>query len=401
MRAKTAKAPAATRLLLAAAVCFAGAGRASANPSMADDFTSMMTWLSGQLVQGLAFNAGETNDPPHEVTDKRIQPDLSIGIGNMPLDKSKFPAMQNAALTDVGVQSIFPGSVAFPNFAGHLRAGLPWRMDCDVRAANMTTPHGYKIGPGSPASGQSNSIGFGVRKHFFGGEDPLLSVGLNYNHVFGHFSFNTNFPINVLDNNNQPLLKANAAVTGDMLWNVNSYGLNSVVSKRFGHWTPFAGLGINYLTGSVRSSLSAYPDTVLISPILGAASAKPAASMGRLMLGFEWSRSWLSSFTSFEIKEGGGGGGRNKSWILSTGFALPFHIGTGGAKGYASSERLRDHVRADAAIAPVARSSKKAKKPEKVTVFKPANNAGTPRREIFKGPVAERSETPPTLIFIQ
>ena len=47
----------------------------------------MTQWLSHELAQGLAFNAGSNFDPPREVKGYSIQPDLSLGVGRMPLDK--------------------------------------------------------------------------------------------------------------------------------------------------------------------------------------------------------------------------------------------------------------------------------------------------------------------------
>ena len=112
----------------------------AANPSMSSDFGRMMEWLSHEMAQGLAFNAGSLFDPPHEVKSRRLQPDVSLGIGKMPLDKTKFPQPEVPALQEMNAADIFPDSVMFPNLAMHLRAGLPARMDMSIRMANMTTP---------------------------------------------------------------------------------------------------------------------------------------------------------------------------------------------------------------------------------------------------------------------
>jgi hypothetical protein len=396
MRADVVKArSAAARIILVAALAFAMPARAQNNPSMSADFTSMMGWLSTQIAQGLGFSAGETLDTPHEVLDKRIQPDISFGAGNMPLNKSQFPALQTPALSQLGVENIFPSSVLFPNLSAHLRAGLPWRMDLDIRGADMTTPPNYKISPTATASGHSNSIGFGVRKHFFGGENPMLTMGLNYNHVFGAFDYNTTMAINV----NNGLLTGNAAVAGNILWNVNSYGLNAVISQKFGHWTPFVGLGESYVTGSVRTSLNAVGDFEGMTLVSGAASAKPEQFQARMIGGWEWSRSWVNLFTSGEIKAGGVDGG--KSFIVQSGISLPFHIGFGGGGGYASS-RAVPKTNDD--------RPRRSRRPESTTVFVPAEpdasslsgtRVGGARREMFGGPVAHTAEAPPPLIFIQ
>ena len=83
----------------------------ASNPSLNTDFTNMMGWMSGQMANGLGFNAGETFDPPKEVTDRRIQTDLSLGIGNLPFNKAAFPQLQTPALQSAGVENFFPSSV--------------------------------------------------------------------------------------------------------------------------------------------------------------------------------------------------------------------------------------------------------------------------------------------------
>lgn len=308
--------------LLAVLAAHAAALPAYANPSMSDDVARIMGWMSQQMVQGLAFNAGSTFDPPQEVKGYSLQPDASLGIGMMPLDKTKFPMPQTAALQGIGIDKVFPSKVLFPNLTMHLRAGLPERTDFSFRFTDMTTPPNYKIAQGTTGKGQSNSIGFGLRKHFFGGENPGLAVGANYNYVFGGFQYKTMVTIN------DPAFSADSDVSGAISWNVNSFGVNAVINQRFGAWTPFFGVGYNYTTGSVRARLEVLPQTPLISPILGEASSHPEASQGRLILGTQMNRSWVNFFCNGEVKLIGEGAGR--SWIVHSGFLLPFRIGGGG-----------------------------------------------------------------------
>ena len=51
----------------------------------------MTQWLSHEMAQGLAFNAGSNFDPPREVKGWALQPDLSLGIGRIPFNKTTFP----------------------------------------------------------------------------------------------------------------------------------------------------------------------------------------------------------------------------------------------------------------------------------------------------------------------
>ena len=297
------------------------AGAWAATPSMSDDFTKIMGWLSQEMAQGLAFNAGSAFDPPQEVRGLRILPDMSLGAGVMPLDKNKFPQPRTQALKDMGVAGVFPSKFMFPNFTMHLRAGLPGRSDIAIRVSDMTTPPNYKISANTVGKAQSNTIGFAVRKHFLGGSRPTLGIGANVNHVFGNVKYKTSFNIDTV-----PGFSAKSAVNGATQWNISSFGLNAVVSQRFGIWTPFVGVGYNYATGSVRARIEILSDTPLISPIVGESSSHPESSQGRFIFGTQMNRSWVNLFFNGEVKAIGVHAG--ESWIVQTGLMMPFRIGS-------------------------------------------------------------------------
>ena len=255
--------PASLRKTAFAAVLFLGTATAeAANYSISDDFSAMSGWLSHQLAQGLAFNAGETFDPPHELKSHRVQPDLSVGIGKMPLNQKSFPQTSALTLNGVNATGFFPSYVLFPDMSMHLRAGLPGRMDLSVRFDDVTTPSGYRLSPTMTGKGQSNSIGFGLRKHLFGGEGrPMLSLGGNFNHVYGSFSLHTNRDM-VINTGPGTSIAINNNVDGQLAWNVSSYGLNAVLSDSHQGWTPFVGCGYNYVTGSASAALQMAPTTL-------------------------------------------------------------------------------------------------------------------------------------------
>ncbi len=298
---------------------------------MGTDFNSMMQWLGKGMAEGIGFNAGETFDPPHEVTDKRLQPDVSFGAGQLPMNKSRFPQMQSPALAGMNPAAIFPSQVLFPNLAMHLRAGLPFRCDFALRAADMTTPSGYKLSPSVSGKGQSNSYGATLRKHFFGGESlPLLTFGANFNHVQGRFSY-----ASVFDVNEAPAPPLASVVNGNLAWNVDSYGLNAVVSQQFGAWIPFAGLGYNYVTGSVTATLQTDPESFLVLPTFGSSTQSPSRDNGRVLFGLEHEGALFHLFVNGEVAATGIDAG--KAVIVQTGVSLPIHIGLGDGEGYASS----------------------------------------------------------------
>ncbi|MDE2490555.1 MAG: hypothetical protein KGM24_06880 [Elusimicrobia bacterium] len=304
---------------LAAALVLALALPASANSSISYDFNNMTYWLSHEMAQGLAFNAGSTFDPPKEIKGWYLQPDVSFGVGNMPLDKRDFPNLTVQALKDAGGESMFPSSVLFPNLAMHLRFGLPWRGDAYIRFADATTPPGYKISPTMTAQVQTNSIGAGIRQHFFGGDYPLLTLGAHYNHVQGRTHLKGKF------NENIQTLNLSSDLVGDIDWSINSFGLTAVTSYTWGRWTPYAGLGYNYATGSVRARLDLEPNGFGAVPAIGEGSDRPEKSQGRELFGFSYDRPTWSAFLSGELKALGQL--QYRSYIVQVGAALPFDIG--------------------------------------------------------------------------
>ena len=310
------------RTAFAAAFVF-GTARAAAAYSISDDFSAMSGWLSHELAQGLGFNAGETFDPPHELTSHWVQPDLSIGVGKMPLNQKSFPQTSALTLNGVDAAGFFPSSVLFPNLSMHLRAGLPSRMDMSVRFDDMTTPSSYRLSPTMTGKGQSNSFGFGLRKHFFGGEGrPMLSVGSHFNHVYGSFSLHTNR--DMIINPGPGEIAINNNVDGQLAWNVSSYGLNAVLSEAYRGWTPFVGCGYNYVTGSASAALQ-MAATTLTTQSQGGGSDHPEQNQARFMGGVEFDRPWMHFFVNGEIKAVGENAGN--SWIGMIGAALPFEIG--------------------------------------------------------------------------
>jgi hypothetical protein len=311
-----ARAPLAAALVLAL-VC--APASVQANPSLTPDFANMAQWLSDQMAQGLAFNAGSNFDPPGEVKGYYLQPDVSFGVGLIPFDKRRFPEMQTPALQNGDGAALFPNTTLFPNFALHLRMGLPWRGDLYVRFADATTPPGYKISPTMTAQVQTNSIGWGIRQHMFGGDYPRLTLGAHYNHIQGYTKLKGDFPVtasgSTYDN----------TFTGNIDWSINSFGLTAIVSQTFGRWTPFGGLGYNYATGSTHVDLNLKAQSFLFQDVSGQGSDHPEQSQGREILGVSYDRETWSAFANGELKALGQL--QYRSWIIQIGAALPFDIG--------------------------------------------------------------------------
>lgn len=315
-------------VFLAGGLCVLGGSSAlaQANPSMSDDFGRIINWLTKQTADGLGFNAGSSFDPPTEMRPWRLQPDVSLGVGLLPFDKKAFPRMQVASLAATHPEDSLPSQMKFPNLTLHMRMGLPGRTDMGVRFANMTTPDNYKLSPTTVGDGQSNTLGVSVRRHFMGGDRPLVSVSAIYNHTFGFFNFRNEYKdVDVVPG----VLRADSTNFGTMEWDVRSIGMNFVASQSFGKYIPFAGFGYNRVIGSVSGKLEAQWKTPLIATSLGRASNAPAPDNGRVILGFQRDGSFFKFFMNTEIKAIGPNSGN--SFVVSTGLAAPFRMGASSA----------------------------------------------------------------------
>jgi hypothetical protein len=351
--------------------------QAQSNPSLSDDFDGMTQWLSHEMAQGLAFNAGSNFDPPREIRGYQLQPDLSLGVGRIPFNKDKFPVLTVSALNEKGGPNLFPNNVLFPNLTLHLRMGLPWRGDAYVRLADATTPPGYKISPTMTAQVQSNSYGFGLRQHVLGDERPTVTLGAHYNHVRGRTRLKGKFNTTINSSFN-----ANSDLNGAIDWSINSFGLTAVVHQSYDAWTPFAGFGYNYATGSVRARLELQSKTFLVSDVIAEGSERPEQSQGRWIFGVQYARPTWSVFANAELKALGQL--QYRSFIAQVGFALPFEIGRGVIR------RKRASNAAD--------RSRKEKEYEPVPSFKafPA----TPKSPAPPEPVRPKNASP-DMIFVQ
>lgn len=279
----------------------------------------MSQWLSDQFAQGLAFNAGETLDPPKELRPYGFQLEPSFGVGLIPFNKNQFPQMTVGQLQNGVGAGMFPNSTLFPNFSLDLRMGLPWRGDAYLRVADATIPAGYKISPTMTAQVQTDSFGAGIRQHFFGGDNPTLTVGGAYNHVQGYTKLKGTFGVSAGG------FTADDEFDGKIGWSINSFGLTAIVSQSFGRWTPFGGIGYNYTTGSVSVDLNLISGTFLVPSILGQGSDRPEVSEGREIVGVSYDRTSWSAFANAELKALGQL--EYRSWIIQFGAAVPFSFG--------------------------------------------------------------------------
>ena len=389
--------------LLAASVTVLGASpaRAQAAPRMADDFTQIMDWLTRGIADGLGFNAGSSFDPPNEMRPWRLQPDVSLGVGLLPFDKKAFPKMKVQALADTKPDESLPDQMMFPNLTLHMRMGLPRRWDVGTRFANMTTPSNYKLSPTTTGNGQSNTLGVSVRRHFMGGDRPLVSVSGVYNHTFGYFNFQNEYKdVNLVPG----MLKADSTNFGTLEWDVRSFGVNAIASQSFGKWIPFGGFGYNRMIGSVSGKLEAQWKTPLIAPSVGQASNSPSEDNGRVILGFQRDGSFFKLFMNTEIKAMGTMAG--KSFIISTGLAAPFKIGASSAlvrEGRNRNSNLAERPRIADPVAPAkTRRGRTAALPEARPVPSRVNTYWTwDKSEVAPPPKKTARETPPELIFIR
>jgi hypothetical protein len=293
---------------------------ARAQTSLAPDFTKMMTWLSQQTVQPMGFNAGTTFDPPKETGPWRVSFDLAFGAGVLPLNVSEFPTLANPTLNAQHVGASFPQQIPFPDLTGHIRLGLPGRAELALRASDVTSPN-ITVTPGTTAGGQANNLGVELRKFYFGhGDDPLLELGAHANRLWGDFNFANSF-----SNVDLGGITANANNKGSLAWSMGSVGLNAVVSKQYGKWTPYAGLGYDVAQGNMAAQLNTVFDSPLVNPVGATVTSSVNTGNVRFLFGTELQRK--AGHDLFVTGEYEVAGGEAHSFNVHLGILLPTHIG--------------------------------------------------------------------------
>ncbi|MBI4051080.1 MAG: hypothetical protein HY400_01095 [Elusimicrobia bacterium] len=268
----------------------------AANPSLSNDFASITQWLTSEVVQGLAFNAGASFSPSTEPRPYEFELDATLGVGSVPIDSKKFPKLGVVQLEQIGVQSYFPKNVPFPDFTAHIRMGLPYRMDVSFRLSDMTAPT-YRLSEQTKGNGQSNILGGEMRRHFYGQENPfLLTTTVMVNYLRGRFNFfNTFSDVKLTDS-----FSASADNTGLVKWSLISYGVNAIGSYRLQSWIPFFGVGFNRSHGSVLAQMESVFRTDLIQPVFGQSSALPERNTVRVITGTQYTLRRFNLFLSAE-----------------------------------------------------------------------------------------------------
>lgn len=296
------------------------------NPSLERDFQSMMTWLSGQVAPGIIFHSAVSFDPPVELAPREKELDLTLGLGAIPLDLNSFPAMEVQS-DDVEQKDAFDPVVLFPDITGHLRYGLKNRWELALRLSDMTVPK-YQVSANSQGEGQSNIFGLQVRKHLGGGRRPRLSLAAEGNYMKGGFKFFNQFKdVEVSDG-----VFLDSENTGAIQWKAASVGGSAMLSRTYGPWIPFAGLGLYYGRGKVTSNIKAEFKTELVNPIEGNGTSRVSQGQMRLIMGAQYNRKTMGLYGSMEVLTVGHLPGK----------AVTFHLGASFPLGSAAKKSFRE-----------------------------------------------------------
>ncbi len=311
---------------------------------LSTDFSSIMQWLSSQLVSPLAFNAGDTFPCPLLTQPGRGQLELTAGGGLVPLDTGSFPTLRTQALNDMGLSSEFPGHIPVPDLTATIRYGLPWESDLAVRFSNVTTPR-FNITSKMAVSGQTNNFGLQYRKFLHYGRRNAVSLTGYYQYLRGTYHFFNSFNNVLIDGDGSPSstnIYLNSQNAGSINWNLQAAGVNLVFSRQYGNMVPFAGLGINQASGSLEGKLQSQSATYDPSVVEGSASSRPRASSMRGLFGLHVRRDqgWDYFFSGEMLATPADFG---KAINLHAGVMFPIHFGA--ARREAAKKPVRYDVR--------------------------------------------------------
>ena len=143
------------------------------------------------------------------------------------------------------------------------------------------------------AAVQTNSFGAGSAA-FAGGEMPTVTLG-------AHTTTCRADPAEWDLQRGGGAFVAEDEFLGAIDWSINSFGVTAVASQNLGWWTPFAGVGCNYATGSVSTRLVLKSST-RHPRHRRRGSARPEKVQGRVILGASYDRQTWSLFANSELK---------------------------------------------------------------------------------------------------
>ena len=285
-----------------------------------DDVTSIARWLSEQTANGIAFHTVSKSDQPTELTKGEMELDLNAGLGFLPLNHKQFPEMQVDLLKERDVASLFSSEFNFPDATIHFRTGLYGRTSLGFKISDTTIPK-RKVTESTSGKGQSNVLGLELKRYFLGRGRPLISLSATADYVRGYFDF-----LNEFHNVTMGIATLNSNNTGELKWNIQSYGLETTVSGYLGPWMPFLGLGYNYNAGDVKTRI--FADFKGDTPDLdGRWSAPPTRHTMRISTGTRYGLRFMNLTLNGQMLAVGKGAGR--TFAMNFGVSVPFNLKPG------------------------------------------------------------------------
>lgn len=233
----------------------------TAREDVAKDFGEISKWISGELSEGMAFNAGSGNVLPADIIEfPGFGFGISAGASLWPVNAGEFRALNLRTIDTSSANKIdMPDTIGMINIVGHVKTALPFGLDIGARVGGFN----FDDDTGNASVELENALwGVELRKRILGGSWtnillPDLSVSVSFDNAVGSIERKESYSDRRTETyeGSSYTQEIQSETLWKTEWNTQNIGIKTIVSKTFLFITPYFGLGVNKHMGSTETKI--------------------------------------------------------------------------------------------------------------------------------------------------
>lgn len=237
---------------------------ATAQAGVLNDYNLIGKWVNKELTEGFAYNAGSGNLFPADVIEFPGFEAGFMGGGTVwSLDLAGLRALELTSIDtapSTGDEVDMENSFGMINTVGHVKVGLPFRMDAGIRFGEFA----FDDDTGDADVEVENAVwGIEVRKRILGGAwtnifFPDITVNVSFDSAVGKITRTEAYVEPKTPATYGGVLyqqEITSANTWETRWNVQNVGVKGIISKQLAFFIPFLGIGINKNLGTTKTEI--------------------------------------------------------------------------------------------------------------------------------------------------
>jgi hypothetical protein len=257
-----------TRCLVVLCLLNGGVGSLQAAAPLPSDFTQAISqlstdsrlvsqWFSDQLSQAVPFNATTGNVVPQQLKVFGVEVGVEGIVSGTQVNINGLRALPTTIVNTHEIDSF--DRLPMPGVLGHAKVGLPFGIDAGLRLGGIPAKSINK--DDSKISFENKIFGLDLRKKIIeeGLGKPGVTLGVNFTRVKGYIDATTTYSSklgNTVVGTSNFESRLNAVGTGRSDWDMNSYGIQTIVNKKILFMNPYLGASVNRNSGSVTTSIT-------------------------------------------------------------------------------------------------------------------------------------------------